>query len=312
MALRVVMVGTMSTAPPIPPPKSMKGFPDRSLTLTALPLGKLALEGRNAVVIGGTAGLGRAIARALASRGAKVTVVGRTFQDQGVAGLDFMPADLSSMREAQRVGRELPVDNVELVVLTTGIFAGPKREETAEGIERDTAVSYLSRYTVLRELAPRLASSPRRARIFIMGFPGAGELGDPQNLNAEREYDGMRHHLNTVAANEALVLELARRFPSLGVYGLNPGLIKTNIRANLFGEGSVRHRVMEFFIGLFTQSPERYASKLVPALFAPELERRTGAMLGAKANAILPTSGLDERSAAFAKASEELLARALK
>ena len=117
---------------------------DKNITWRRVENTKLVLEDWKVGVVGGTGGLGRSIGRALASRGAAVTVVGQTFRDQG-AGIDFLKADLSLMREAERVARELPAEQLDLVVLTTGIFAAPARQETAEGIERDMAVSYLSR-----------------------------------------------------------------------------------------------------------------------------------------------------------------------
>jgi hypothetical protein len=45
------------------------------------------------------------------------------------------------MREARRVAAALPAEPLDLVIFTTGIMAGPKREVTAEDIERDMAVS---------------------------------------------------------------------------------------------------------------------------------------------------------------------------
>jgi hypothetical protein len=56
-----------------------------------------------------------------------------------VPGIEFIKADLSLMREAQRVAALLPAADLDLLVFTTGIMAGPRREETTEGIERDMA-----------------------------------------------------------------------------------------------------------------------------------------------------------------------------
>lgn len=292
----------------------MNGFPDPNLTVRHVPAASLDLSGKSLAIVGGTDGLGRAIARLAASRGARVLVVGRTFRDEGTPGITFIKADLSSMREATRVGKELD-PSLDAVVLTTGIFAAKVREVTAEGIERDMAISYLSRLAIVRELAPRLASRPAgkpAPRVFVMGFPGAGQLGDASDLNAEKRYDAMAVHMNTVAGNEMLVLDGKKRYPHVSFFGLNPGLIKTNIRANYLGEGSFAHKAAELFIGLLMPTPEQYAKRIAPLLFAPELEGRSGAMFGKKGQAILPTDGLDEPHVArFIGASEELLQRAL-
>jgi len=284
---------------------SMNGFPDPSLVVH--PPASLELSGKRAAVVGGTDGLGRAIARLLVEAGAEVTVVGRTFRDEGVPRLRFVKADLSAMAEATRVGIELDA-TMDVVVLTTGIMAATKREVTPEGIERDMAISTLSRHAILRELAPRLRP---RTRVFVMGFPGAGNLGDPGDLNAENSYEAFAQHMNTVAGNEAIVLDAKQRYPHLEVFGLNPGLIKTRIRSNFMGEGSLKHRLAEALIGLLTPTPERYAARIVPLLFAPELDGRTGAMFGKKGTAILPTEGFDAAHVArFAVGLDELLERA--
>jgi NAD(P)-dependent dehydrogenase (short-subunit alcohol dehydrogenase family) len=291
----------------------MNGIRDMTLRWAHRPTSTLDLAGKRIVIVGGTGGLGRAIARTAASRGARVTVIGQTFRDEGTANLDFVRADLSRLREASKLGETITVDGLDVLVLTTGIFAGPTREVTDEGLERDMAVSYLSRLALLRALAPRLVASGTKARVFVMGFPGAGNAGVLGDLNAERAYKSMEVHMNTVAGNEALVLDAVKRYPQLTFVGLNPGLIKTNIRANVLGgEGSMRQRVVEAMIGLFTPTPERYAERIVPLLFAPELDGRSGAMFNQKVDAILPSPGLTaERVSAFLGESDALVARAL-
>lgn len=294
----------------------MSGIADPSLVWDHRSPDAVDLSGKRIVVVGGTGGLGRAIAVLAASRGAKVTVVGQTFRDQGTANLDFVKADLASMKEARRVAATFPDGSIDVLVLTTGIFAAPTREVTSEGLERDMAVSYFSRLVLLRELGPRLAKSRPpgavRPRVFVMGFPGTGEAGVLGDLNSEKTYESFPVHMNTVAGNEALVLDGVTRHPELGFFGLNPGLVKTNIRANVLGgEGSVRMRLVEWMIGLFTPTAETYAKRIVPLLVAPELEGRSGVMFNQKAKAILPTAELDEaRVGRFLAESDALIARA--
>jgi NAD(P)-dependent dehydrogenase (short-subunit alcohol dehydrogenase family) len=281
-------------------------------------LGALDLKGWKVAVVGGTGGIGRAISQSLASRGARVTVVGQTFRDQAVPGIDFLKADLSSMRESARVGQELPAEQLDLLVFTTGIFAAPKRQETAEGLERDMAVSYLSRLVILRELAPRLGKqrsderAKQRPRVFVMGFPGNGQAGTLDDLNAERAYRAMDVHMNTVAGNEMLVLDAAKQYPHATFFGLNPGLIKTTIRDNFLGKDSLKSRFIETLIGWFTPTPEAYAQRITPLLVSPDLEGHSGAMFNQKGDAIEPSPQLldDAHVAKFLAQSQSLVARA--
>jgi NAD(P)-dependent dehydrogenase (short-subunit alcohol dehydrogenase family) len=74
---------------------------------------------RSLLVIGGTSGLGQAIALDAAAKGAQVTVVGRSFKDDPEK-IKFIKCDLSLMKEAKRLGETVPTADV--VVLTTGIL----------------------------------------------------------------------------------------------------------------------------------------------------------------------------------------------
>jgi NAD(P)-dependent dehydrogenase (short-subunit alcohol dehydrogenase family) len=295
---------------------SFSGVPLEGVSIRPVSAEQLSAAGHRIGIVGGTGGLGRALALFFAARGAKVTVVGQTFRDEGTPGLDFVKADLSLMAEARRVGAALPVEEMDTLILTQGIFSTPKRETTSEGIERDLAVSYLSRLEIVKAVAPRLgtrrAQSTGRPRLFVMGFPGTGQEGSVDDLNSEKVYKMTVAHMNTVAGNEALVLDAARKHPGLAVFGLNPGLIKTNIRANaLGGNRSLRFKLVEALIGWMTMGPEAYAARLGPVLLAPELDAHTGIHFNAKGIAIRPSKVMTEDHVSrLISASEAVLARA--
>ncbi|WP_036170010.1 SDR family NAD(P)-dependent oxidoreductase [Massilia sp. 9096] len=274
-----------------------------------------AFKGKKAAIVGGTGGIGRALSRQLAVFGAQVVVVGQTFRDEGLAGVEFVKADLSLMREARRIAPYLQAESLDFLIFTNGIIAAPQREETDEGIERDMAISYLSRLVILDAIAPVLGARRGKAaakpRVFVMGYPGTNAIGAIDDLNAERAYKAMSVHMNTVAGNEALVLDFARRYPGLGFFGLNPGLVKTNIRDNLFGKGSLKSAVAETLIGLFTPTAETYARRILPLLSSPDIERHSGAMFDRKGHAIMPSEALTrDYIARFMRGSEALIARA--
>ena len=287
---------------------------DRSLELHLHRLADLEVKGWRVAVIGGTGGIGQALSRLLAARGAQVTVVGQTFRDADIPGIEFIKADLSLMREAQRVATLLPAETLDLLIFTTGIFAAPQRQETPEGIERDLAVSYLNRFVMLREWGPRLglARPPGRAkpRVVMVAYPGSGQIGTPDDLNAEQSYKAFAAHMNTVVGNEALLLDGAVRYPQTVFVGLNPGLIKTGIRDNFFGKGSLKSRLTEGLIGWLTPTAGAYAERIAPVMLAPEIENRQAAMFNNKGHAILPSPSLTpDHVRKFMKASEALLAR---
>lgn len=287
---------------------------DSSFQLPRFDLADADVRGKKIAVVGGTGGIGRALARLLAARGAKVLVVGQTFRDVDEPHIEFIRADLSLMNEAYRVAHLLPAESLDLLVFTTGIFAAPKRQVTTEGLERDMAVSYLSRLVILREIGPRLgqdlpAGRPR-PRVFIMGYPGSGQAGKLGDLNADKSYSAMGVHMNTVAGNEMLVLDAARRLPQVGVFGLNPGLVKTDIRSNFLGGNKFVFAVVEGLIGMLNPTAEQYAERMAPLMLARELEGRSGLLFNNKARAILPSAGLTApHIKAFLAESQALLAR---
>lgn len=276
---------------------------------------KVNLTNINVIVVGGTGGIGRAISNFMASRGAQVTVVGQTFRDIDPPNIAFIKADLSLMKEAKRIAALLPAETADLVIFTAGIFAAPKRQETSEKIERDMAVSYLNRFVILREIAPRLgkarSAGQSKPRVFNMAFPGSGKIGNPHDLNAEKEYKVMDAHMNTVAANEALVLDATRRYSHIDTFGLNPGFVKTNIRSNFMGGNKLFYNFFEWLIGLFTPTADQYAERIIPLLVSADIESHGGAMFNRKGEAILPSEGMTESHVkAFAYASEVLATKA--
>ncbi|MGV9364183.1 SDR family NAD(P)-dependent oxidoreductase [Amycolatopsis sp. NPDC003731] len=292
------------------------GTLDRETVVRSTSVDQLDLAGKHLTVIGGTNGLGRAIAQQALARGADVTVVGRTLRDASHARLHFVAADLSSMQDAARIGHELPAESQDVVLFTNGITAAKIREETADGVERDMAVSYLSRYAILQGLRDRIGTArlgeAPRARVFIMAGPGGDQVGNPADLNALTSYDQNSAHMNTVAANEALTITEATTPAGPAFFGLNPGLIKTGIRANYLGEGSLAHKVTEALVGLLAQSPQTYATRIVPLLFTDDLDGRSGLMFDRKARPIRPSTTMTPQHVQkFMAASEELLSRAL-
>lgn len=254
------------------------------------------LIGKRVIVVGGTGGIGRAIAQQMAANGANVTVVGRKSRDNGI---ECIQADLSSMKRATEVGDQLGETRFDICVLTTGIFAGKSRKETSEGIELDLAVSYLCRFAIVKrlmaQLEPTTENSQVKPRVFIMGFPGANIRGDVHDLNSTKSYRLITAHGNTIIGNEALVLHCSENYANASFYGLNPGFIKSSIRTRVTGSGLL-NKVTEFIIGVTCPSAESYAKRFLPLVTSRAIEQHSGAMFNRHFDAIHPSKLLQDKS----------------
>jgi NAD(P)-dependent dehydrogenase (short-subunit alcohol dehydrogenase family) len=284
-------------------------------------LKKDSLTGKKVAVIGGTNGIGRAIARALISKGAQVIVVGRTFLDQDNPSITFIQADLSCLKTAQRLAREqLPAESLDMIIMTQGIFVGKDRLTNNAGIELDMAISYLSRMVICNEIVARIGTDLTttntdqkiKPRIFIMGFPGSERHAPLDDLNSEKDYSCLQAHYNGVVGNEALVLAYADRYPKVNFYGLNPGLIKSNILSLLLASyGNFLFKMQQTLIGWFYQSADQYAERLVPLLVSPDIESYSGSMFGRFADPIYSNPVLLDKGylSKFMEESEKLIER---
>ena len=81
--------------------------------------------------------------------------------------------------------------------------------------------------------------------------------------------------VKAVLGNEALVQFIGKNMPGVNVYGLNPGLIHTEIRDNYLGHGIVSS-IVEGLITLTCQSAQDYAENvLVHLMVSPEFEDKS-------------------------------------
>jgi len=69
--------------------------------------------------------------------------------------------------------------------------------------------------------------------------------------------------------NEALEHDAVSRFPEITVFGMNSGVIKTDILAGAIGKASLVLRLQQTVVGLLFQSAETCADKVLPLMANP-------------------------------------------
>jgi NAD(P)-dependent dehydrogenase (short-subunit alcohol dehydrogenase family) len=240
------------------------------------------MAGRVCVVTGATAGMGQVSATELARRGATVVLVARSRERAAAtrdavgraAGHDRVEVVLADLAEQAQVraaaAQVLERHPAVHVLLNNAAVYTRRREETADGIERQLAVNHLAPFLLTWLLMDGLrAGAPARVVTMSSGaHHGAAVHWD--DLEMRDRYNGLRQYGNTKLYNLLMTRELARRHPSaeLVANAMHPGVVGT---ALLFG-GFRPLRLLKPFM----RTPEQGARTAVWLASAPEAAGVTG------------------------------------
>ena len=227
-------------------------------------------------ITGATSGIGEAAAVALAAAGHRILVIGRD-PDRGAAAMARVElagpgaghrlylADLSLVREARRLAANIARDHPRLDVLANNAGAiFPRREETAEGLERTFALDHLGIWALTDALLPTLRTS--RARVVTTSSAAHwGGRVDPADWQLRRGWSPWRAYCNAKLMNVLFTRALAKREPDVTAVCFHPGFIRSRFGTKpegMAGLAGVAQR-------LFARSPERGAETLVHLASAP-------------------------------------------
>jgi len=199
----------------------------------------LDLSGRIAIVTGGTSGLGRETARALASVGALVVLTARD-DDKGREAVADLPGkveyavlDLTSLESVRACAAELAArfPRIDLLVNNAGVMATPF-ERTADGFELQFGTNHVGHFLFTNLLAPHLVDGARVVNLSSAGHVSSGiRWDDPHYDTAPDEYHPWKAYGASKTANILFTVELDRRLRGRGVraYAVHPGMVATNL-----------------------------------------------------------------------------------
>jgi NAD(P)-dependent dehydrogenase (short-subunit alcohol dehydrogenase family) len=255
------------------------------------------LTGKVAFITGGAGGLGAETARALASKGASVTLGIRSpSEGEAVAAsireatgnprVELAQLDLSlpqSIRQCAKTWLETHSE-LHLLINNAGVMACPLTR-TSEGWEMQFAANHLGHFVLTRQLAPALrAGAPAR----IVNLSSAGHRAGNIDLNdihyEHREYDKWEAYGQSKTANILFTRELDKRLNDVGIraYAVHPGVIMTKLARHLTPEDiqDLMSRAGGESGPAMTFKPvEAGAATTVYAATAPELKDRGGVYL---------------------------------
>jgi 3-oxoacyl-[acyl-carrier protein] reductase len=176
---------------------------------------KLDIDGRVALVVGASRGIGFAIVDALAAEGAKVALAARGLDDLKTAagkigrGASFHPADVTNPAAAQALVNDVEKQwgSVDILVCNVGSGASvPPGKETATEWSRVMDINLFAATNTIEAARPLMSrGSGDRAIVCVSSICGLAALGAPVTYSAAK------------AALNATVRGLARPLASEGI-----------------------------------------------------------------------------------------------
>lgn len=201
---------------------------------------------KNALVIGGTDGVGRSMARRMAAQGYVVTIVGRNIEkakhamqqanDVDAERIQYVALDLCDLPavaafcDAFSEGHE----SLDVLVCSAGVFL-PKRRVVGE-VEQTFCVAALSTQLITRQLAPLLKRGEQARVIYVVGDKPSMRSSriDFDDVMLAKRYNPLRAAQRALHAKTVLAQHYSQQLAgSVTVVAVFPGLVQSGLTRHL-------------------------------------------------------------------------------
>jgi retinol dehydrogenase 12 len=199
------------------------------------------LEDRTIVITGANIGIGLAVSRALAARGARLRLLCRSPERVAPVVRELgehtdvvaIRCDLGCLASVDAAATELLARDEALHVLINNAGVAGQRGITEDGFELHFGVNHLGHFLLTTRLLDRLrASAPARlVHVSSNNHYRAAGIDWAAVRGSTRSYTGLPEYSVSKLANVLFSAELARRLAGTGVtsHALNPGRVASNI-----------------------------------------------------------------------------------
>jgi short-subunit dehydrogenase len=220
----------------------------------------MELSGRTALLTGATGGLGRAIARALAGRGAELVLSGRSAEALEALAAELpggehrvLPADLAEPGAAEKLAVE--ADEIDVLVANAGLpGAGWLTDFSPEQVSRALRVNLEAPMLMARALFPAMVERGSGHLVFVSSL--SGKVASPRSSIYNATKFGLRGF--------ALGLRADLAPKGVGVSLVSPGFVRD---AGMFADAGAKPPP-----GMGTARPEQVGAATVRAIERNKVE----------------------------------------
>jgi NAD(P)-dependent dehydrogenase (short-subunit alcohol dehydrogenase family) len=244
------------------------------------------IEGKTAIVTGGTNGIGLITARELARMGAHVVIISRNpekcqaavshiARETGSAHTEFIAADISVMANIRQAAYDFKNRHSRLDILVNNagaIFF--KRLVSLDGFEMTFALNHLSYFLLTDLLLDTLISSAPARIINVSSDAHQGGKIDFDDLMLEKKYSAFSAYSASKLANILFTYQLAENLKGtqVTVNALHPGFVSTGFAKNNGGLVKLGMAITN----LFARKPEKGAETSIYLASSTGIEGVTG------------------------------------
>jgi NAD(P)-dependent dehydrogenase (short-subunit alcohol dehydrogenase family) len=212
------------------------------------------LDGKRALVTGGNAGIGIEIARGLARRGAEVVIAARNAKTAAAAidsivketgaRVRHVPLDLSDLASVRSATDALgDAGTIDVLVCNAGLWP-QSHALSAQGHELAFATNTLGHHVLVRRLLEGKKLAPAARVVVVTGDIYVRARECTSDFVYEGRGGGALAYSRSKLGNLWFGFELQRRYPSLEVCVVHPGVIASGLGGEERPPGFFRDRVM--------------------------------------------------------------------